>query len=123
MASAVARMAPGVNLGPADLIPLGEGRSFQVGDALIAVFRARGGQLFATQALCPHKRGPLADGIVGGGKVVCPLHAYRFDLATGRPVQNDCKALQTYPVHISEDGDIVVSLEKDQHSTEGEAQP
>jgi nitrite reductase (NADH) small subunit len=49
----------------------------------IAVFRQRDGQLFAVQNRCPHRQGALAEGIAGGGKVICPLHAHKFDLATG----------------------------------------
>lgn len=107
----VAAETRGVNLGPAALIPPGEGRRFKVGETLIAVFRTRTGQVFATEALCPHKAGPLADGIVGAGKVVCPLHAYRFDLETGQPSGNDCRALKTYSARVNEDGDILVDLD------------
>ena len=73
-----------VNLGSVDFIPLGEGRAYKVGDVGIAVFRQRDGKLFATQSQCPHRQGPLADGIVGAGTVICPFHAWKFDLATGR---------------------------------------
>ncbi len=100
------------NLGPAELVPLGEGRRLQIGHIPVAVFRTRDGKLFATQAACPHKAGPLADGIVGAGKVICPLHAYKFDLCTGQPVGNDCKALKTYAVAVSETGDILLSLDE-----------
>lgn len=98
------------NLGPISRIPAGEGRTFQIGAMAVAVFRARGGEVFATQAYCPHKRGPLGDGIVGAGKVLCPLHGYKFDLSTGQPVGNDCGALKTYPVSLTETGDIIISL-------------
>ena len=97
------------NLGPVEQVPLGEGRVFELDGTPIAVFRARHGELFATQAACPHREGPLADGIIGGGQIVCPLHAYKFDLATGKPVGNDCAALRTYAVSVSDDGDILLS--------------
>src|SRR5207247_475679 len=99
------------NLGPVSGIPLGEGRAFQVGSLTVAVFRTRTGELFATQATCPHKAGPLADGIVGGGRVICPLHAYTFDLATGQSAVDTCDALAVYPVATSASGDILLSLE------------
>ena len=99
------------NLGPLSRVPAGEGRMFQVGDTSVAVFHFRGGKVFATQATCPHQGGPLADGITGAGMVLCPLHAYKFDLATGQPVGNSCRALQTYPVSISQGGDILLSLD------------
>ena len=52
------------NLGSVERIPLGEGRSFRIEDTLIAIFRTRKSEVFATQATCPHKGGPLADGIL-----------------------------------------------------------
>jgi nitrite reductase (NADH) small subunit len=97
------------NLGPIDRVPLGEGRCFQINDISIAVFRTRAGGVFATQALCPHRAGPLADGLIGGTTLVCPLHAYRFDLATGQPLGNECAPLKTYPASVSESGDILLS--------------
>lgn len=100
------------NLGPVSNIPQGEGRTYRVADATIAVFRTRDGGLFATQALCPHKGGPLADGIIGACKVVCPLHSYKFDLATGEAVGNACESLKTYPVSLSAMGDILLGLEE-----------
>ena len=99
-----------INLGPADRIPIGEGREFEVEGELIAVFRARDGGVFGAQARCPHRDGHLADGVIGGGLVVCPLHTFRFEMATGRPVGNDCPALKTYRVTINEEGEVVLSL-------------
>jgi nitrite reductase (NADH) small subunit len=89
-------------LGPSALIPPGEGRVFEVDGRRIAVFRTRHGDLFATQAECPHRQGPLADGLVGGGQVVCPLHGFRFDLRTGEPAGHDCAPLITYAVEESD---------------------
>lgn len=98
------------NLGPAAGIPLGEGRAFRVRSTLVAVFRPRAGGIFATQAGCPHKDGPLADGILGDGKVICPLHAYSFDLSTGRPAGDSCEALKLYAVSLSAEGDMLLNL-------------
>lgn len=100
------------NLGPVKHIPLDEGRTFRVADTLVAIFRARDGRVFATQAACPHRGGPLADGLVGAGKVICPLHAYAFELATGQPLENSCAKLRTYPVSLSGDDDILLTLDK-----------
>jgi nitrite reductase (NADH) small subunit len=98
-------------LGPIDRIPLGEGKTFEAGERKVAVFRLRNGELFATQALCPHKSGPLADGVVGGGAVICPLHGYKYDLATGQPRGHGCPALQTYRVELGESGEMLLHLE------------
>ena len=93
----VARARRTVDLGAVDFIPLGEGRAYAVASRTIAVFRQRDGRLFATDNHCPHRSGPLADGIVGAGTVICPLHAWKFDLATGRCL-GEAVTLQTYPV-------------------------
>ena len=98
------------NLGSAAQIPLGEGRQFEVGGVGIAVFRSRRGLVYATQAQCPHRAGPLADGLLGGEALICPLHNYRFNLATGEPLGNDCPALRTYPVSENEAGEILVAV-------------
>ncbi len=97
------------NLGSVEQIPLGEGRVFEVDDTPVAVFRTRQSELYATQAMCPHREGPLADGIIGGTQIVCPLHAYRFDLATGKPAGNDCASLRTFPVSLDHNGDVLLS--------------
>ena len=73
-----------LSLGPLKNLPLGQGRSYVVDGNEIAVFRQRDGRLFAVANRCPHREGPLADGLVGNGKVICPLHAHKFDLATGQ---------------------------------------
>lgn len=99
------------NLGPIDRVPVGEGRCFQVSGISIAVFRTRASGVFATQASCPHMGGPLADGLIGGTTLVCPLHANRFDLATGQPLGNECAALKTYQVSVGDTGDILLSLD------------
>lgn len=98
-----------VTLGPLEAIPEGEGRTFVVGERRIAVFRARDGALFATQAECPHKNGPLADGLLGAGTLICPLHSLKFDLATGRSLNGDC-SLTTYPLRLSHQDQLIVDL-------------
>ena len=99
-----------VTLGPLRRIPPGEGRNFEIEGERVAVFHTRSGEVFATQAYCPHKNGPLADGLVGGHTVICPLHAWKFDLPTGQLSTGDCK-LKTYPVRTSSDGLIVLSIQ------------
>ena len=55
-----------VLLGPLTQIPPGEGRVFSVGGEDVAVFNTRTGGIYATQAECPHRQAPLADGLIGG---------------------------------------------------------
>ena len=99
------------NLGRLTRIPRGEGRIFQVGPSSVAVFHTRTGAVFATEPTCPHKGGPLADGVVGDQKVICPLHAFLFDLPTGRPVGNSCRQIKTYPAMVNDEGDVFVGNE------------
>ncbi|MEP7341750.1 MAG: Rieske 2Fe-2S domain-containing protein [Acidobacteriota bacterium] len=103
-------LSPVINLGAVERIPPGEGREFDVNGALVAVFRARDGKVYAVQAKCPHRAGHLADGIIGAGKVVCPMHSFKFEMATGAALGNDCAALKTYIVSVNEDGEILLSL-------------
>ena len=98
-----------VTLAPISAIPEGEGRTFEVGKARLAVFRSRQGAVFATQAECPHRGGMLADGLLGGCTLVCPLHALKFDLTTGQALNGDC-SLKTYPARLSAGGQILVDL-------------
>ena len=90
-------------------IPPGEGRAYEVDGTRVAVFHTRAGRVFATQAECPHRKGPLADGLVGGTTVVCPLHDRIFDLATGAPIVGEC-SIQVYPVRVAQDGAILLTL-------------
>lgn len=64
-------------------IPLGLGRSFLVQEREIAVFRTREDQAYALDNVCPHRQGPLAEGMLAEGQVVCPMHGARFSLETG----------------------------------------
>lgn len=66
-------------------VPLLEGRSVTVEGRRIAVFRLPAGWA-AVDAACPHRGGPLQDGIVADACVTCPLHGRRFDLANGAQV-------------------------------------
>jgi nitrite reductase (NADH) small subunit len=75
---------PVVKLGSVAAIPLGQGRCYIVGGEEVAVFRQRDGRIFATQNRCPHRQGPLSEGLVGGNKVICPMHAHHFNLETGK---------------------------------------
>ena len=89
-------------LGLVDDIPLGEGRAFAVDGDMIAVFRLRDGSVRALSAVCPHRGGPLADGQIDLKQVVCPLHLYAWDLATGCSLSGQ-DAVSVYPVRVDND--------------------
>ena len=98
-----------VRLGPVDEIPYGEGRAYAVLGRQVAVFRQRTGAVHALSAICPHKGGPLADGQLDDVVVMCPLHANTFELATGCSPSGE-KSLTVYPVRVTDDGTIVVTV-------------
>jgi nitrite reductase (NADH) small subunit len=92
-------------------IPLREGRAVKLGDLQIAIFNL-GDRFLAIDNRCPHKGGPLSEGIVSGTTVVCPLHAWKVDLEAGSVVNqaSDVPCLKTYPTRIA-DGVVHVELQ------------
>jgi len=93
-----------------DDIPIGLGRAFRIGEDSIAIFRTRSGRVFAVANSCPHKGGPLADGMLAGEQIVCPMHSFRFDPNNGECDQPGICAIATYPVEVV-DGSIRVRIE------------
>ena len=79
-----------VLVGEVTQVPAGEGRVFAVAGRRIALFHTRSGEFYATQPSCPHKGGPLADGLVGAATVICPLHDRTYDLRSGLGPEGEC---------------------------------
>ena len=98
-----------IDIGRVDEIPVGEGRTFAIDGTQIAVFRLRDDSLRAVDAVCPHKGGPLADGLADDRVIVCPLHNHTFDLCTGTEVSGGQMSVRSYPVE-AVDGNIRVTL-------------
>ncbi|KAB8142259.1 nitrite reductase small subunit NirD [Chloroflexia bacterium SDU3-3] len=92
-------------------IPAGEGRTFDLDGRKIAVFHTRSGQVYAVDAVCPHRGGPLADGLVGGETVICPLHGWKFDLRTGETANGSC-AVRAFSVSLAADGEISILIDE-----------
>lgn len=70
-------------------IPLRGARKLKTALGCIAVFRTSEAEIFAASDTCPHKGGPLSEGIVHGQSVTCPLHNWVFDLNTGQAQGED----------------------------------
>lgn len=94
-------------LGPVEQVPVGEGRAFDVGGEQVAVFRLRNGELRALSAICTHRGGPIADGMIDRHVVVCPLHQNAFELDTGCSTTG-AEPLRKYGVFLDGAGNIVV---------------
>lgn len=75
----------------------------------IALFRTSDDQVFALLNRCPHKGGPLSEGIVSGRAVTCPLHNMCFDLETGEAKGPDEGHVTRFPTRI-EEGAVQVNL-------------
>ena len=73
----------------------------------IAVFRTSEEEVFATSDRCPHKGGPLSEGIVHGKSVTCPLHNWVFSLASGEAQGADEGMIDTFAIRI-EDGRLML---------------
>jgi nitrite reductase (NADH) small subunit len=74
----------------------------------IAVFRTMDDRVYAIEDRCPHKGGPLSQGIVHGAQVTCPLHNWVFSLETGQAQGADEGRVRTIPLDIV-DGRIFLS--------------
>lgn len=83
----------------ADIPALGA-RVVRHGSVDIAVFRTAGDDVFALEDRCPHKGGPLSQGIVHGRKVTCPLHGWNIELDSGCAVAPDVGCAREFPIRI-----------------------
>ena len=75
----------------------------------IAVFRNAEDEVFALLDKCPHKGGPLSQGIVFGRKVACPLHGWNIGLDDGNAVAPDAGCARSFPVKI-ENGQVLLEV-------------
>jgi nitrite reductase (NADH) small subunit len=114
-----------IRIAPTESIPPREGRAVIIGDREVALFNLgpstglgtgpstglEGSERFlATDNRCPHQGGPLCDGIVTGASVVCPLHAWKVNLASGqveRPTHGSDHCVATYRTRV-EDGVVLI---------------
>jgi len=83
----------------ADIPALGA-RTVRVAEVSIAVFRTAGDRVFALRDRCPHKGGPLSQGIVHGEQVTCPLHGWVIGLTDGVAEAPDVGCAHRYEVRV-----------------------
>jgi len=89
-----------IDIGTLEDIPKQGARLVRSNDGDIAVFRTNDDELFAVKDKCPHKGGPLSQGIVHGKKVTCPLHNWNIHLDSGHAVAPDEGCAATFPVKL-----------------------
>jgi nitrite reductase (NADH) small subunit len=97
-----------IDIGALEDIPVQGARVVKTVHGCVAVFRTALDQVFAIDDRCPHKGGPLSEGIVHGTAVTCPLHAWVFDLNTGQAQGADEGQVKTYAVQV-EKGRVLLS--------------
>jgi nitrite reductase (NADH) small subunit len=97
------------DIGTIDDIPQRGARCVVTPQGKIGVFRTVDDRIFAIEDHCPHRGGPLSQGIVHGASVTCPLHNWVISLETGKALGADEGAVNTIPVRV-EDGIISIAL-------------
>jgi len=98
-----------IEVGKVEDIPRQGARIVTRAEGDIAIFRTVDDEIFALRDKCPHKGGPLSQGIVHGKRVACPLHDWKIHLDSGDAVAPDEGCAASYPVKV-ENGVITLSL-------------
>lgn len=102
-----------IEVGSMNDIPVQGSRVVKTESGDIAIFRTENDEIFALRDKCPHKGGPLSQGIVHGKKVACPLHNWNINLDSGIAVAPDEGCAARYPIKVR-DGEISLSLIPDE---------
>lgn len=101
-------MSEWIDIGSVNDIPRRAARCVNTPNGKIAIFRTMDDQVFAIDDKCPHKGGPLSQGIVHGAFVTCPLHNWVFSLETGEAQGADDGRVATTPLKV-EAGRILIA--------------
>lgn len=97
-----------IAIGQLSDIPQRGARCIKTPHGKVAVFRTGDDRVFAIEDHCPHKGGPLSQGIVHGASVTCPLHNWVISLETGKAQGADEGAVRTIPLK-TEGGTIYIA--------------
>jgi nitrite reductase (NADH) small subunit len=90
-------MSDFVDVARASELPVGRAKAVTIGGRTVALYHTARG-FFATDNVCPHRGGPLAEGDVIGDEIVCPWHLWSFDVATGVCPGNEEICVTTHEV-------------------------
>lgn len=102
-------MSNWIEIAALDDIPRLGARVIKTDTMDVAIFRTAGDEVFAIRDACPHRQGPLSQGIVHGTSVTCPLHNWKIDLASGEALGPDEGCANTYSAKV-EGGMVYLSL-------------
>lgn len=103
-------MTDWINIAALEDIPKLGSRVLETDTIKIAIFRTSTDEVYAVRDACPHKQGPLSQGIVAGNTVTCPLHNWKIDLASGEVQGPDEGCVNTFPAKV-EDGRVLLSMQ------------
>lgn len=98
-----------IDVGALDDIPVQGARKVKTPAGCVGLFRTAAGQVHALSNACPHKGGPLTEGIIHDGFVTCPLHNLVLSLSTGEAQGPDAGRVTVYPVKVV-DGRVLLSI-------------
>ena len=101
-------MADFVKVASLSDLPAGSAKTVEIGGTALALYNV-GGQVHATTNTCPHRGGPLGEGVLGGGVITCPWHAFEYDVTSGRCLTNPALQIACFPVKL-EGQDILVQV-------------
>lgn len=93
-------MTTWIDIGALEDIPVRGARVIKTSAGCVAVFRTNEDEVFAIDDRCPHKGGPLSEGIVHGKSVTCPLHNWVIAFETGEAQGADTGSVGTYPAKV-----------------------
>ncbi|MGB0658849.1 MAG: nitrite reductase small subunit NirD [Mangrovicoccus sp.] len=104
-------MSMWMDIGALNDIPVRGARVVKTAKGCVAVFRTGDDEVYALEDSCPHKGGPLSQGIVHGKSITCPLHNWVFSFETGQAQGADEGSVETYAVKV-EDGRLLLDAAK-----------
>lgn len=85
-----------------------EAKEFPCGEKVICIANVNG-TITAMDNVCLHRGGPLGQGVIEGGKIVCPWHGWQWDPATGAASHNPTVKIAVYPLKV-ENGDVMIEV-------------
>ena len=107
-----------IDIGALADIPVRGARCVHYNDLTIAIFRTVDDQVYALEDKCPHRNGPLSQGIVHDGCVTCPLHNWIISLETGEATGADKGRTTVYPVRLEGDR-LLLSVDPKKSASDG----